>query len=104
MAGELVSGVAEMVAGSSQRLPMDFGDIPQLIDGATIVSHTVTCTPAEDNTLTPPTVSGIQLDYAYQVSAFFAGGDAGLYNVEFGIVLDDADATEIVRVGQLRLY
>lgn len=104
MANDLVSGTAEMVAGSTIRMPMDFGDLRQLIDGASIVSKTVSAALAPGESGTPPTVSNVQLDYSYQVSAKFSGGTAALYNVTFTIGLDDADGSTIVRVGQLRIY
>ena len=59
---ELVSGVAEKAAGDSVRLPMDFGDIPELFSGATILTTTVTCVVQVGGTGTPPTVSSRQLD------------------------------------------
>lgn len=93
------------------RLPVDFGDVPQLIAGAsggapaalvlavTIASFTVTCTGTG-----APTVSGQKLDYPYQLSALFSGGTPAPnspYPVTYTITLNDADATVIVRTGTI---
>lgn len=93
----LVSGTAQKTAGSRQRLSMDFGNIQQLIDGATIAgTPTVTASPSG------LTISGVQLDYSYQVSALFVGGTADVdYTVTFAITLNDADATIISRKATL---
>lgn len=93
----LVTGTAQKTVGSRQRFSMDFGNIPQLIDGATVVgTPTVTATP------TGLTISAIQLDYSYQVSALIAGGTADTdYTVTFAITLDDTDATIISRKATL---
>ncbi len=93
----LVSGAAQKTAGSRQRLAMDFGNVQQLIDGATI-----TGTPTVSATPSGLTISGVQLDYAYQVSALFEGGTGGSdYDVTFAITLDDADATVFSRTATL---
>lgn len=95
----LVSGTATKSAGSRQRLSMDFGNIQQLIDGASI-----TGTPTVSATPSGLTISSIQLDYSYQVSALFAGGTADTeYTVTFTITLDDADATIISRKATLNV-
>ena len=101
MAYELVSGAAEKAVGDAVRLPMDFGDIPELIAGAIVVSFDVTCTGA---TGTPPTVSGKQLDYPYQLSALFTGGTAGNYDATYTITLNDTDGTVIQRTALLKVY
>lgn len=94
---DLVSGTAQKSAGSRQRMSMDFGNIQQLIDGATI-----TGTPVVTALPSGLTISGISLDYSYQVSALFAGGTAGVdYSVTFAITLNDVDATVISRTATL---
>lgn len=108
-AEDLTSGPAEKSAGDTVRLAMDFGDIPRLNRGATvtdgvlvmatnITSYDVTAAGAG-----APTVSGKQLDYPYQLSALFAGGTPGTYEVTFRITLDDADSTIIRRVAKLKV-
>lgn len=107
----LVSGVAQMVAGSVVRLPMDFGNEPRLVAGAEVVDgELVLATNIDEYTVTcadsgAPAVSGEQLDYPYQVSAEFSGGTArqAPYNVVFTITLDDEDATVIRRVALLQV-
>lgn len=100
MPAVLTSGVAEKAAGDAVRIPMDFGNIQQLIDGALIVSYDVTC-----STPGAPTISSKQLDYSYQVSALFSGGTPSPtpYDIVFSITLDDGDSTTIVRTGPLRI-
>jgi hypothetical protein len=105
-------GAIQKAAAEVIRLPVDFGDTPQLIAGAsggapaalvlavTIASYTVTCTgPAG----TPPAVSAPQLDYPYQVSALFSGGTVGVYTATYTAVLSDPDGTTIVRTGQIEV-
>lgn len=97
MANVLMEGMAQKAAGDKVRIAADFGNEPLLIQGYSITSQNVTCADGS-----PPTISGIQLDYAYQVSALFDGGTAGTqYNIVFTIVLDDPDASEIARTGIL---
>lgn len=92
----LTSGKAEKAVGDRVRLPMDFGDVRQLIEGYTITSYTVSATGL--------TVSGTQLDYPYQVSALFSGGTSGMeYDCVFSITLNDPDATQYSRTGVLRV-
>lgn len=112
MSNVLTSGTVQKAAGDSVRLPMDFGDIPQLIDGAAVVdgvlvlavnvlSYTVT---APALVLAGGTVRSAQMDYPYQTSAKFSGGVAGsTYDCVFTIVLDDADNTQYSRTGPLRV-
>jgi len=93
----LVSGTATKSAGSRQRFSMDFGNIQQLIDGYTIVG-----TPTVSASPSGLTISGVQLDYSYQVSALFAGGTVEVdYTVTFSITLSDPDATIISRKATL---
>ncbi len=95
----LTVGTAEKAAGDRIRLPCDFGNEPLLIAGYTIASYTVTCTGTG-----APTISGAQLDYAYQVSALVAAGTAGAtYSLVYTITLNDPDATIIARTGSLRI-
>lgn len=103
--GNVTKAAAEVL-----RLPVDFGDVPQLIAGAsggapaplvmavTITSFSVVCTGSG-----APTVSGQKLDYPYQLSALFTGGTAQQtpYPVTYTITLNDADATVIVRSGTI---
>lgn len=107
MANVLTSGAIEKAVGDAIRLPMDFGDIPQLIDGATVTDGVLFLTTAVASytvVASGLTVSGARLDYPYQVSAVFAGGTAGTtYNAVFTIVLDDADGTTYSRTGPLRV-
>lgn len=103
--GTIEKGVAEKL-----RLPVDFGDVPQLIDGATggapsplvmavnIATKDVTCTGSG-----APTVSGVQLDYPYQISAVFSGGTPGSYTATYTITLDDSDGITVVRTGIIRV-
>lgn len=95
----LVTGTAQKTSGSRQRFSMDFGNIQQLIDGATVVgTPTVTALPSG------MTISGIQMDYTYQVSALFEGGTADVdYTVTFAITLNDTDATIISRKATLNV-
>lgn len=100
-AGSLIIGRFEKTAGDSQRMYMDFGNEPLLIDGARVASYTVTCVDSGG-----PTVTGARLDYFYQLSALITGGTAreALYNVVFRIVLDDADASVISRTAGLKIW
>lgn len=94
---ELVTGAAQKTAGSRQRFAFDFGNIPQLIAGYTIVG-----TPVVTALPSGLTISGIQLDYPYQVSALFSGGTADVdYTVTWAITLSDPDATVISRKATL---
>jgi len=108
-------GTITKTAAERLRLPVDFGDVPQLVAGASggapdplvmsvnIASYNVTCTGTG-----APTVSRQQLDYPYQLSALFSGGtpttgsSAG-YPVSYTITLDDPDATVIVRQGYIKV-
>lgn len=104
MPNVMVSGTAKKAAAGKERFPVDFGDapalialaLPQLVDGALpdpltdplIASYTVTGGGL--------TVTSVQLDYPYQLSAVFAGGTAGTtYDAVFTITVDDADGTII---------
>lgn len=92
-----VQGSASKGEGETLRFAMDFGNEPLLIAGATITAQTVTCPDPGG-----PTVSGVQLDAAYQVSAKVSGGSAGNnYNLVYTITLDDADTSVIVRTAAL---
>ncbi len=112
MANTLCSGTAQKAPGDAVRLPMDFGDISQLIDGAVVTDGVlVLATNIASYTVTAPalvtaggTVTGEAIDYPYQISAKFAGGLPGVvYDCVFAITLDDADATTISRTGPLRV-
>lgn len=99
MGAVLTVGTAEKAAGDRIRLPMDFGNEPLLIQGYTISSYTVTSTGTG-----APTISGAQLDYAYQVSALVSAGTAGAtYYIVYSITLNDPDATIIQRTGAIRI-
>lgn len=108
-------GTAEKTAAERLRLPVDFGDVAQLVAGASggapdplvlavnIVSQNVTCTGTG-----APTVTGIQLDFPYQISALFSGGtpttgNSPGYPVTYSITLDDADGTVVQRTGYLKV-
>lgn len=95
----LVTGTAQKTSGSRQRFSMDFGNIQQLIDGATVVgTPTVTASPSG------LTISAIQMDFSYQVSALISGGTADTdYTVTFAITLNDVDATIISRKATLQV-
>lgn len=107
MSNVLTSGSAQKSAGDSVRLPMDWGDVSQLIDGADVVNGVLVLTTniaSYTVTATGLTVSGVQLDNLYTTSAKFAGGVSGTtYSCVFGIVLDDADATTYSRTGPLKV-
>lgn len=105
----LTSGKVQVAAGSKVRLPMDFGNTPQLVAGAAVVNgalvlacaitaKTVTCTGTG-----APTISGIQLDYPYQVSAVFDCPTAGQFTVVFTITLNDPDGTKVSRSAPLEV-
>ena len=109
MPAVLTSGVVPIAVGDAVRLPMDFGDVRQLVDGAdvvngvlvlptTIASFDVTC-PGTG----APAVSRKQLDYPYQLSAFFdaSAASAGTYYPVYTITLDDTDATKVTRTGAI---
>ncbi len=99
MGAVLVVGVAEKAAGDKVRIPIDFGNEPLLLQGYTITSYTVTTSGTG-----APTISGKQLDYAYQVSALFTGGTAGsTYDVVYSITLDDPDTSIRSRTGSLKV-
>lgn len=107
----LVSGVAQMVAGSSVRLPMDFGDTPQLIvgaavtDGVLVLQNTITAFDVTCADVGAPVITNVALDYPYVLAADFTGGTARQtpYNVTFSITLDDGNNTTIVRVAPLQV-
>lgn len=86
---------------------MDWGDVPQLVDGAAVVNGVlVLATNIASFTVTAAglTVTGEQEDYPYQTSAKFAGGTPGTtYSCVFTITLDDADATTYSRTGPLKV-
>jgi len=96
----LTSGYVQIARGDKVRLAMDFGDIPQLIDGATIVTHDVTCA-----TTGAPAITGENLDYPYQLSALFdaTAATAGSYEILFTITLNDSNSTVIARTGGLKV-
>lgn len=112
MPNVLTSGTSQKSAGDGVRMPMDFGDIKELVDGAEVVDGVlVLATNIAGYTVTSPalvlaggSVTGAQLDFAYQVSARFAGGVSGVtYDCIFAITLDDTDATVISRTGPLKV-
>ena len=89
-------GQGRKTAGDTRRFAMDFGDVPELINGYSILSYTVTC--AGLSAILP------RLDYPYQLSASFSGGSPGMtYTAVFTIVLDDPDNTTYVRNGLIRI-
>jgi hypothetical protein len=94
-----VVGVAEKAAGDRIRIPIDFGNEDLLIQGYTIASYDVTC-----SDVGAPTISGKQLDYPFQLSAVFSAGTPGTYSVVYSIVLNDVDASAIVRTATLQVY
>lgn len=96
----LMSGQSEKAAGDSIRLPCDFGNEPAIIAGGRVNWFNVTCT----GTPVPPSVTAKQLDYYYVLSALFTGGSPGSYECVYEIILDNTDATHIVRTGVLRVY
>lgn len=96
MSAVLTSGVAQKAAGDTVRMPMDFGNIKQLIAGYSVVGYSVVATGL--------TVTAPQLDYPYQLSAVFSGGVSGTkYDCVFTITLNDPDATVISRTGVLSI-
>lgn len=110
MANVLMSGTVEKSAGDAIRIPCDFGNEPRLVAGASLDADgnlvMVTNIASQDVTVSPagPSISGIQQDYPYQISARIAGGTSGVtYSLVYTIVLDDSDATEISRTGPLRV-
>lgn len=98
---ELVkNAITEAVPGSGVvRLGMDFGELPEIVAGGSIVSCTVSVSP----TTTPPlTWSDVRIDGGYLVSAAFSGGIAGNYQVTFVPTLQGGQ-TLPPRVGSLIL-
>ena len=69
-------------AGDTVRLACDFGDVPEIIAGATISSCTISAS-------TPSGVTNSsQVTGTYKVSALFAGGTAGTdYTITFTATL-----------------
>ena len=98
MPNVLTSGTVQKAAGDTVRIPMDFGNVQQLIDGYAIVAKNVTTSGTG-----APTIAGIQLDYPYQVSALFSGGTAGTYDIVFSITLNDPDSTVITRTAPMQI-
>lgn len=102
MPAVLMLGAAQKAAESRLRIPCDWGNLPLLRQGYTIADYTVTC-----GGTGAPTVTGEQIDYtapngaAYQISALFAGGDAGSYDIVYWIQLTDPDASEFEATGTL---
>ena len=95
----LTEVVAEKSSGDALRFPIDFGDDPLLIAGFSIVSQTVSTTGTG-----APTVSGVQLDYRYQVSCLISGGSPGTYGITFRVVINDPDNSVISRTGILKIF
>lgn len=94
-----MEGTGEKAAADAIRFSTDFGDEPLLIAGFTIVTKDVTTSGAG-----APTISGIQLDFPYQISAKISGGSVGTYAITFIITLSDPDASVISRTGILKIY
>ena len=95
----LTQGKAEKASGDTLRFPLDVGDDPLLIAGFNIVAKSVSTTGTG-----APSLSGLQLDYRYQVSCLISGGSPGTYGIAFSVTLDDPDASVISRTGILTIY
>lgn len=79
--GALVRNDVTKSAGDTLRIAMDWGDVPELIAGATLSSVTITAA-------TGVTISGQQNDTTYRTSAVFAGGSSGnSYEITFAATL-----------------
>jgi hypothetical protein len=93
------TGGVTKAAGDTVRKSMDFGNVPLLQQGYTIVSYNVTC-----SDVGAPTISSKSLDNAYTVSALFTGGTAGgSYGIVFSITLNDLDSTVVTRTGIMQV-
>lgn len=104
-----MSGSCQKSAGDRVRIPTDYGNENLLVDNAqvvngvlvlpySIVAFSVTATPAD------LTVTGVQLDSQYQISALISGGTSGqTYFITYSITLSDPDQTTIVRTGALQV-
>lgn len=95
----LTQGKAEKASGDALRFPLDFGDDPLLIAGFSIVAKS-----ASTSGTGAPTLSGLQLDYRYQVSVVISGGSPGTYGISISVTLDDPDSSVISRTGILVIY
>lgn len=104
MSAQLTSGTVQIAAGDLVRLPMDFGNIRQLVAGAAVVNGVLalTTTIASYSITTGDpglAVTRPQLDYPYQISGLFQAITPGTYAATFRITLNDPDATVVTRVG-----
>ncbi len=108
----LTLGTAEKASGDSNvRLPCDWGNDPAVIQ---------LLTDANDNFLSSataftafnvatsgagaPTVSGVQLDRSYVLSAKVSGGSTGTYAITYSVTLNNPDATQLNRTGLIKVY
>jgi hypothetical protein len=100
MASTLILGTAQKAAAAQLRVPCDFGNEPLFKAGYTASSYGVS-TPAGSGN---PTISGVQLDYPYQVSGLISGGTAGnAYNITYTVTMNDPDGTVYTGVGVLQV-
>ena len=110
----LVSGSAQKSPGDVVRMPMDFGDEPEIVAGVTLVNgglvfeYTIVNFNvgwSSDTQFAPPlSLSAAQLDYPYQQSVLVGGGAPGInYYLTYTKTLNDPDQTTIVRTGKLSI-
>lgn len=97
MGQTLTIGTLTKAAADRIRVACDFGNEPLLIAGNTIVSQNVTTSGGG-----APTVSSIQLEDGYLVTAVVDGGSAGDYDLVFSVTLDDSDSSELTRTAPLK--
>lgn len=106
MPAVLTSGTVQVGLGDSVRLPMDFGNLRQLVAGAEVVNGVLvlaTTIASFDVVCTGMTVSKKQLDYPYQVSAVFTALTRGKFDAVFTVVMNDPDATQYKRTGVIEV-
>ena len=112
MSSVLTLGAAKKAAGDKVRLSIDFGNepavVPLLVDSAGNYNYTgtpvtFTAYDVQCSGVGAPTVSSIQLDYAYSVSALVEGGSTGTYDLQFTATVADGDGTELSRTGTLEI-